>query len=202
LSTRSSSFGEDRKLTFVDKFGIWLSNRKIVGLIKKHEPLAFADIGCGHEARLSQSVRPLVNRCLVVDVALHEDLLSSTDYESYVGELPNVLLSVPDESIDFVVLNSVLEHLDLPIESLGNIRNTMKTDGILFVNVPTWLGKKVLEFLAFKMSLSPTTEMEDHRRYYNKKELWLELRTSGFSPSKIKIRRHKFGTNVYAIVKK
>jgi hypothetical protein len=78
----------------------------------------------------------------------------------------------------------------------------MKTDGILFVNVPTWLGKKVLEFLAFKMSLSPATEMEDHRRYYNKKELWLDLRTSGFSPSKIKIRRHKFGTNVYAIVRK
>lgn len=202
MNIRSSSFGKDRNLTVVDKFGIWLSNRKIVNLVKKHKVSTFADIGCGHEARLSQSVRPLVSRCLVIDVALHENLLKSSDYETYVGELPNVLLSVPDDSIDFVVLNSVLEHLDFPIESLRNIKNTMNKDGILFVNVPTWFGKKVLEFLAFKMNLSPADEMEDHRRYYSKNELWLALRTSGFVPSKIKVRRHKFGTNVYAVVKK
>lgn len=184
MSTRSSSFGENRKLTVVDKFGIWLSNRKIVGLIKKHEPLTFADIGCGHEARLSQAVRPLVDRCLVVDVALHEDLLSSSHYESYVGELPNVLLSVPDESIDFVVLNSVLEHLDLPIESLGNIRNTMKTDGILFVNVPTWLGKKVLEFLAFKMSRAPPPRWKIIAVTTTKKNCGLNYEPAVFPPAK------------------
>ena len=87
------------------------------------------------------------------------------------------------------------------METLANIRTILNPGGTLFINVPSWLGKRVLEFAAFRLKLSPVEEMEDHRRYYNKRELWLELRSSGFAPSKIKIHRHKFGTNVYAVVK-
>jgi 2-polyprenyl-3-methyl-5-hydroxy-6-metoxy-1,4-benzoquinol methylase len=97
-------------------------------------------------------------------------------------------------------MNSVVEHLDNPVATLESIRNILSPGGVLFINVPSWLGKTLLEFLAFKLHLSPAEEMEDHRRYYSKRELWLELRAAGFTPSKIKIRRHKFLTNVYAIV--
>ena len=97
-------------------------------------------------------------------------------------------------------MNAVLEHLDDPVATLESIRTILSPGGILFINVPSWLGKRVLEFFAFRLSLSPAEEMEDHRRYYNKRELWLELRRSGFFPSKIKIRRHKLGFAVFAVV--
>jgi trans-aconitate methyltransferase len=200
METRSHSFGEDHKLTFVDRFGIWLSNRRILKLVKDGEVRSVADIGSGFDANLSRSLRTLVSRSVVVDVALSDEMVSSPEFETYVGSLPDVLGEIPQRSIDLVILNSVLEHLDYPIESLEGIKLLMADGGTLFVNVPTWFGKVLLEFLAFKLRLSPQEEMEDHRRYYSKRELWLALRTSGFTPSKIRIRRHKLWTNVYAIV--
>jgi trans-aconitate methyltransferase len=168
--------------------------------VKDDEVRSVADIGSGFDANLSRSLRTLVSRSVVVDVALSDEMVSSPEFETYVGSLPDVLGEIPQRSIDLVILNSVLEHLDYPIESLEGIKLLMADGGTLFVNVPTWFGKVLLEFLAFKLRLSPQEEMEDHRRYYSKRELWLALRTSGFTPSKIRIRRHKLWTNVYAIV--
>lgn len=200
METRSHSFGEDRKLTFVDRFGIWLSNRRILKLVKQPQVNAVADIGSGFNANLSKSFRHLVQRSVVVDVALDDELINSSDYDTYVGFLPEVLKQIPENSLDLIILNSVLEHLDHPHESLVGMRGLLTKGGTLFVNVPTWHGKILLELLAFRLHLSPPEEMEDHRRYYSKRELWLALRAAGFTPSKIKIRRHKLWTNVYAVV--
>ncbi len=200
METRSQSFGEDRKLSFVDRFGIWLSNRRILKLVRGENIHSIADVGCGFNANLSHSLRHLVTRSFLVDVALSDDLIRSNEFETYVGALPDVLNDLPQASIDLVILNSVLEHLDQPNESLRKLKSLLADGGTIFVNVPTWFGKVLLEFLAFKLHLSPPEEMEDHRRYYSKRELWLSLRACGFTPSKIRIRRHKFGTNVYAIV--
>jgi len=155
METRSHSFGEDHKLTFVDRFGIWLSNRRILKLVKDDEVRSVADIGSGFDANLSRSLRTLVSRSVVVDVALSDEMVSSPEFETYVGSLPDVLGEIPQRSIDLVILNSVLEHLDYPIESLEGIKLLMADGGTLFVNVPTWFGKVLLEFLAFKLRLSP-----------------------------------------------
>lgn len=200
METRFRSFGEDRKLTFVDRFGIWLSNRRILKLVKDDGVDSVADIGSGFDANLSRTIRTLVKRSIVVDIALSDEIQESREFETYVGYLPGVLSEIPDGTVDLVILNSVLEHLDHPIESLEAIKKLIADGGTLFVNVPTWFGKSVLELLAFKLHLSPQEEMEDHRRYYSKRELWIALRSSGFTPSKIRIRRHKLWTNVYAIV--
>jgi SAM-dependent methyltransferase len=199
---RDNSFGENHRLTFVDKFGVWLSNHRISRIIERENVQSLGDFGCGFNARFSTSIRTRIQNCVLLDVALSDELLSSNDFETHVGPLPEVLNEVRPESLDFVVLNSVLEHLDEPGETLEKIHHVLKPGGILFVNVPTWLGKRLLEFLAFKLRLSPSEEMEDHRRYYNRRELWLELRSSGFIPSKIKVRFHKLGMNVFAIARK
>lgn len=199
MSVRSSSFGEGRKLTFADRLGIWLSNRKILKLMKKHQVRVVVDAGAGFDASLSRASRDLVSRSIVVDVALNTELIESGHYETYIGALPHVAAQMPQDCADLVILNSVLEHLDFPEESLAGLRLLLKDGGLIFVNVPTWFGKVILEFLAFRLSLSPREEMEDHRRYYSKRELWMALRSSGFTPSKIRVRRHKFFTNVYAI---
>ena len=199
MNTRISSFGQSRKKSFLDFFGIWLSTRRIVRIIKKNEVQSIGDFGCGFNAGLAKATRRLVERSVIVDVALNQELIDSLEFDAYVGTLPHVLENVPHHSLDLIVMNSVLEHLDYPIETLATIRKILKPGGILFINVPSWFGKIFLEFTSFRMSLSPAEEMEDHRRYYNKRELWMELRRSGFLPSKMKIRRHKLGMNVFAI---
>ena len=43
-------------------------------------------------------------------------------------------------------------------------------------------------------------EMDDHKMYYAKRDLWPLLVRAGFKPSRIKLQYHKFGLNLFAIV--
>lgn len=61
-----------------------------------------------------------------------------------------------------------------------------------------------LELIAFKLKINNTAfiEMNDHKTYYNKKELWNVLVKSRFLPSNIKLKYHKFLLNLFAIIEK
>ena len=78
----------------------------------------------------------------------------------------------------------------------------LKPSGLLLINVPTWLGKGFLELSAFRLGLSPKIEMDDHKMYYGKRDLWPMLVRSGFKPSQIRLRYHKFGLNLFAAARK
>ena len=41
--------------------------------------------------------------------------------------------------------------------------------------------------------------MNDHKRYYDPRDLWPMLVEAGFVPSDIRCRRHKFGLNTFAV---
>ncbi len=70
--------------------------------------------------------------------------------------------------------------------------------GVLIVNVPTWAGKTFLELSAFRLGLSPAGEMDDHRTYYGRRDLWPLLVRAGFRPSRIRLVYHKLGLNLFA----
>ncbi len=70
------------------------------------------------------------------------------------------------------------------------------------INVPSWMGKRWLEFSAFRLGLSPRAEIDDHKRYYDPKELWTLLVSAGFRPSEIRCFRHKFGLNTFAMCRR
>jgi hypothetical protein len=78
----------------------------------------------------------------------------------------------------------------------------LRPGGVLLVNVPTWLGKIFLEYAAFDLKLAPKEEMDDHKMYYNKRDLWPVLVKAGFLPSSLKLRYHKFGLNLFASARK
>jgi hypothetical protein len=71
--------------------------------------------------------------------------------------------------------------------------------GVCVVSVPNWFGKRFLEYSAFRLGLSPAEEMDDHKTYYDPKDLWPMLVTAGFRPHNISCRRHKFGLNTIAV---
>jgi SAM-dependent methyltransferase len=106
-----------------------------------------------------------------------------------------------DGAFDLIMMTSVLEHLWQPGEALIHCHRLLKSDGILFVNVPTWRGKFFLEFSAFRLGTSPALEMDDHKMYYDKRDLWPLLVQAGFKPSRIHLKYHKFGLNLFATVR-
>ena len=96
---------------------------------------------------------------------------------------------------------SVLEHLWEPGLALTHFRRLVRPGGVLAINVPSWRGKRALEFSAFRLGLSPASEMDDHKRYYDPRDLWPLLVAARFVPHGIRCFRHKFGLNTFAVCK-
>jgi SAM-dependent methyltransferase len=197
--TRTASFGEGYRLSPVDRFGTWLSQHRLRRILGDVRSSVVADIGCGYDARFGMSLIGEIKELVAVDVSLSDAVRGNPRVTAVVGTLPAALGSVPTGAVRHAVMNSVLEHLDEPIETLRELRRITQSGGLVFVNVPTWLGKRALETSAFKFGMSPAAEIEDHRRYYSRRELWMSLREAGFLPSEITVRRHKFGLNVYGV---
>jgi SAM-dependent methyltransferase len=197
-AVRARSFGQDGQLTVVDRFGIWLSGRAIRRHVKSFTGLAVGDFGCGYEARFMRTVLPDVSAAVLVDVALAPDLVADDRVRAIEGTLPDALDALEDTSLDVVLCISALEHLSEPDSALRSFRRVLRPGGICLINVPSWRGKRFLELSAFRLHLSPAAEMDDHKRYYDPRDLWPMLVAAGFLPSGITCHRHKFGLNTFA----
>jgi SAM-dependent methyltransferase len=195
---RTTSYGQDRDPSAVDRFGVWLSARAV----RRHATLdgaRVADIGCGYHARFARSVADRAASVILVDVALDPALEREPKVTAVEATVEEALGGLPAGSFDLVLCLSVLEHLWRPQEALGGMHRLLAPGGKLLVNVPSWRGKRFLEFSAFRLGTSPANEMDDHKRYYDPKDLWPMLVAAGFSPSRIRCHRHKFGLNTFAV---
>jgi SAM-dependent methyltransferase len=110
-----------------------------------------------------------------------------------------VLPAVASDAFDVTLCLSVLEHLWDPAMALRELRRVTAPGGVVLVNVPSWRGKRALELAAFRLGLSPPDEMDDHKWYFDPRDLWPILVRAGFKPSEIRCRRHKFGLNTFAV---
>ena len=196
---RSESFGQGYRLTLADRFGIWLSARKIRSLRPSLTGAAVADVGCGYNATFTRAVLDEIGCAFVIDVALADDLKRLGKVTAIEGTLPEALRSIPDRVVDLVVCNNVIEHLWDPLATLRELRRFAAPGGFVFINVPSWRGKWFLEYSAFRLGLSPASEMNDHKMYYDPRDLWPLLVRAGFVPQSIRASTHKFGLNTYAI---
>jgi SAM-dependent methyltransferase len=157
-----------------------------------------ADFGCGYHARFVRQVLPAVQEALVVDVALSPDLKSSEKLTAIEGRLPESLVSLADASFDVIVCVSVIEHLEQPAETLSHFHRLLAPGGVCLINVPSWWGKWALELTAFRLRLTPKEEMDDHKRYYDPRDLWPMLVAAGFLPHQVRCRRYKLWLNTFA----
>ena len=195
---RSESFGQQHEPTLVDRFGVWLSARQIRRFVPSVAGLDLADLGCGYQASFSRTVLAEVASATLVDVALAADLQTHPKVRAFQGDLQKTLEGLPDRSFDVVLIVSVLEHVWEPLQVLRQIRRLLRPGGTCLVNVPSWRGRRYLEFSAFKLGLSPPAEMDDHKFYYDVSDLWPLLVRAGFLPSEIECFSHKFGLNTFA----
>lgn len=156
------------------------------------------DFGCGYNATFVRSVLDRVAAAVLVDVALAPDIMRHPKVLGIEGQLPQALAEIDSASLDVVLCINVLEHLWEPLDALEHVRRVLTPGGIALINVPSWLGKRYLEFSAFRLGLSPAEEMDDHKTYYDPKDLWPLLVRAGFRPHRIRCSTHKFGLNTFA----
>ena len=196
---RREAFGQTDKTSAVDRFGVWLSGRSVCRATGSLRDVDLGDFGCGYHASFVRSVLPEVASTTLGDVDLAGDLVEQPKVTVIKGDLPGTLERVPSASLDVVLCLSVLEHLAEPKEALRHFHRMLRPGGVCIVNVRTWMGKFFLEVSAFRLGLSPPRQMDDHKRYYDPRDLWPQLVKAGFPPHAIRCRRHKFGLNTIAV---
>jgi SAM-dependent methyltransferase len=160
------------------------------------------ELGCGYHAVQLIALKPKLTRGIGVDFHIAPEVRALERFTFHEGTIEETLPKLESETVDVVMLISVLEHLAEPHFAIQSAWRLLKPSGLLLINVPTWLGKRFLEFSAFRLGLSPKVEMDDHKMYYGKRDLWPILVRSGFKPSQIRLRYHKFGLNLFAAARK
>jgi len=198
MSLRKRAYGQARELTPLERLGVWLGTRKTRRHAGRLEGKAIGDFGCGFEARFARSHLAEASSVVLADVALAEDLKAHPKVTALEGGLPGTLAALPSDSLDLITCISMLEHLWEPERMIDECHRLLVPGGRLLVSVPTWLDKTALEFVAFRLHVNPS-EVEDHKRYYRRRDLWLTLRGAGFLPSHIRCARYKLGLAIFAV---
>jgi SAM-dependent methyltransferase len=197
-AARVESFGQEDRLTPVDRFGVWLSARQL-RRYTRFSGKRVGDFGCGYQASFARTVLDEAAHVSLIDVSLAADLKRHPKIWAMEGRLPESLAAIPSQSLDVVLCVSVLEHLWEPIRALVEFRRMLAPGGVCLFNVPSWRGKRFLELSAFRVGFSPSSEMDDHKMYYDVRDLWPLLVQAGFRPSGIHCFTHKFGLNTFAV---
>lgn len=193
-----ASFGEQHRLTPVDRFGVWLSAQRLRREVPTFTGTRVGDFGCGFDAGFVRTVLDEIDSALLIDVSIADDLKAHPKVRAIEGPLPESLVDVETGSLDIVICTSVLEHLRRPLDTIREFHRLLAPGGTCLINVPNWLGKRLLELSAFRLGLSPADSIDDHKRYYDPRDLWPLLVDAGFRPRNIRCFRHKFGLNTFA----
>jgi SAM-dependent methyltransferase len=195
---RKEAFAQSYDPTVVDRFGVWLSARQIRRFVPELGGKRVGDFGCGYHATFMRSVVDEIGEGVLADVAIADDLKANPKLRVLEGDVLGSLRSLQNESLDVAMCVSVLEHLWEPQAALREMFRVLAPGGTCLVNVPSWWGKTFLELSAFKLGMSPADEMNDHKMYYDARDLWPMLVAAGFTPQRIRCFSHKFGLNTFA----
>jgi SAM-dependent methyltransferase len=195
------SYGQ-HGLTLADRAGAWLSQLAIRRCLRDSNDLEALELGCGYRASNLMALKPKLKRAIGVDFQIAPELQALERFTFYQATIEEVLPKLESNTFDVVMLISVLEHLVDPEFVARSAWRLLRPSGLLLINVPTWIGKRFLELSAFRLGFSPKVEIDDHKMYYGKRDLWPLLVRSGFKPSGIQLRYHKFGLNLFAAAKK
>jgi ubiquinone/menaquinone biosynthesis C-methylase UbiE len=192
------SYGEHDHPTVRVAIRDWLV---LGGLLRKGAPSAgrrVADIGCGYRAESSRRLRKDASSTVLVDLSVAPVLKEDERVEVIEAALPEAMSLIPDRSIDVLLCSAVLEHLVEPIETLRHFPRVLSSAGVALISVPSWTAKRPLEFAAFRLGMS-TDEMNDHKMYYNPRDLWPLLIKAGFRPQDVRCHKHWLRVNTLAV---
>lgn len=192
----------EEELNPLEYLGVWLRTRSVRRLIRKTRPRRLLDLGCGFDAGVLITLEGKVADRVGVDLETDPELANRPGLTLHDASVEQALVDFERESFDTVLLLSVLEHLPDPQVVLDGIHRALRPGGQAIVHVPTWIGKPVLEFLAFRTGVIDHDSINDHRSYYRKAELWPMLVKAGFEPADIDMGYNTIGCALTTVLTK
>ena len=161
MSTRTEESYGQRGLTVADRLGVWLSQRAIRRYLPRRNDLEVLELGCGYHAAQLVALSRTLKRGIGVDFHIAPELQRLERFTFHEGTIEETLPKLESETVDVVMLISVLEHLAEPQFAIQSAWRLLRPSGLLLVNVPTWLGKRFLGVLCFPAR--PQSESRDGR---------------------------------------
>ena len=181
---RDTAFGQDRTLSTVDRFGIWLSARAIRRRTGSLAGKRLGDFGCGYDARFVRTVLDELDSAVLVDVRSGAGpgrrIRGSRRSRVAFPRRSSRSRTTRSTSSSASRCSSISPRRSRPLRAFHRI---LRPGGVCLLNVPSWRGKRYLELSAFRLHLSPPEEMDDHKSYYDPRDLWPLLVEAGFLPS-------------------
>jgi 2-polyprenyl-3-methyl-5-hydroxy-6-metoxy-1,4-benzoquinol methylase len=89
----------------------------------------------------------------------------------------------PETQFDVITMNHVLEHLDAPLECLLKVRNWLRSDGLLCIEVPNEFNDLVFTFAnrpGRRRLYNDTRPVLHHQLFFRPKDLRLLLLAAGW----------------------
>ena len=105
------------------------------------------------------------------------------------------------KNVDTVVALAVFEHIEMAgvYEIMQKFNNVLKNEGVVFITTPTKTAKPVLEAMAM-IGLVEKENIEEHKHYWSKKELFDLAEKTGFKI--VKFKYFQFGFNQEVVFRK
>ena len=197
-AVRARSFGQDGRLSAVDRFGVWLSGRAIRRHVKSFAGLRVGDFGCGYDARFVRTVLDDVREAVLVDVALAPDLRADPRVTAIEGHLPDALDELGDASLDVVLCISALEHLSEPARAAAGLPPVAAAGRRLPRQRAELAWEAIPRALGVQAPPEPGRGDGRPQALLRPARPVAAARRGGFRPSGIKCSRHKFGLNTFA----
>ncbi|HEX9804378.1 MAG TPA: methyltransferase domain-containing protein [Candidatus Dojkabacteria bacterium] len=182
---RNGSFAPEK---LIDKILHRWRCAKVYPFVK--EGIVVCDLGCSMRADLLKKIEGWISRGIGIDFKVDKNL-EGGKIELITSDL-NATLPLEDESADLVTSMAVLEHLHDYRGFTGETYRILKDGGKLIVSTPTQAADPILRVLSF-FSLINKEEIDDHKRYFNKRQLTDLFREVGFK--NIKVNYFQFGFN-------
>jgi 2-polyprenyl-3-methyl-5-hydroxy-6-metoxy-1,4-benzoquinol methylase len=171
--------------------------KQVLPYVSKYKNANMLDIGCGWEAKLLKNLEPYILRGTGIDFKTAS--IKSKKIQTITSVIDKKL-PFKNNTFDFITLLAVLEHLEHPSEILSECARILKPGGGILITVPSWHAKPVLEFLAYKLKIVSADEINDHKRYYNREDLfYLFKRIKDLKIVEHKYFQWKFNNKLYAI---
>ena len=195
------SFGQ-HGLTLADRAGVWLSQRAIRRNLPNRIDLEVLELGCGYCATQLIALESKLKRGIGVDFQIAPELQTLERFTFHQGAIEDVLPKLESETVDVVMLISVLEHLVEPQFVIQSAWRLLRPSGLLLVNVPTWIGKRFLELSAFRLGLVLKSRSTIIKCTMASAISGPCSSVPAFKPSQIQLSYHKFGLNLFAVARK
>jgi SAM-dependent methyltransferase len=154
------SYGQ-RGLTLTDRAGVWLSQRVIRRYLPSRDDLEVLELGCGYRATQLIALKPKLKRGIGVDFQIAPELHMLEKFTFYQATIEEILPKLESETLDVVMLISVLEHLVEPQFVVQSAWRLLRPSGTAPCQCPDLGRETILGVICFPAWLQ--SESRDRR---------------------------------------